>query len=544
VPILVSDPAAALRDARAAKDAGADLVEYRIDDIFHGYESRADEEAVAQLVEGSPLPCIVTCRSAAEGGQYDGPEEARVSLYQRLGTAEGITMPPRYIDVELSAYQSSANIRQKVHLAVGHPVERRDLQTSLILSTHDFKGRPADLSRRVLAMRSVAAAKVLKIAFLARSLRDNLELFDILADRDRPTIALAMGEPGLMSRVLAPKFGGFLTFASLRPTTTTAPGQPTIHELLRTYRFRSIDENTAVYGVVGAPVSHSLSPHIHNAGFEAAGVNAVYLPLPIPEGFEPFKATLLELVHAPALTLRGLSVTIPHKENLVRLAREQGWELDEASEAIGAGNTLAVDRNEAGAATRLRVLNTDAPALASSIGAELGSLTGARIAIVGAGGVARAAAAALSRAGAVVTVFNRHPGRAGELAAALRAVCAGITAGVLEDLPGSAWDAVVNCTPVGMKDGPAAAEAPVSAADIATRSPGAVVMDTVYNPLETRLIREAKGAGLRVVPGLPMFIAQAAAQFSVWTGRPAPAALFERIARERLASESPTGPRP
>ena len=541
MPILVSDPPAALRDARAAKDAGADLVEYRIDDIFHGYESRADEEAVAQLVEGSPLPCIVTCRSAAEGGQYDGPEEARVSLYQRLGTAEGITMPPRYIDVELSAYQSSANIRQKVHLAVGHPVERRELQTSLILSTHDFKGRPADLSRRVLAMRSVAAAKVLKIAFLARSLRDNLELFDILADRDRPTIALAMGEPGLMSRVLAPKFGGFLTFASLRPTTTTAPGQPTIHELLGTYRFRSIDANTAVYGVVGAPVSHSLSPHIHNAGFEAAGVNAVYLPLPIPEGFEPFKATLLELAHAPALTLRGLSVTIPHKENLVRLAREKGWELDEASEAIGAANTLAIDRNDAGAATRLRVLNTDAPALAASLGAELGSLTGARIAIIGAGGVARAAAVGLSRAGAAVTVFNRHPGRADELAAALGPR---ITAGELGELPGSAWDAVVNCTPVGMKDGPAAAEAPVSAAEIASRSPGAVMMDTVYNPQETRLIREARGAGLRVVPGLPMFIAQAAAQFSVWTGRPAPAALFERIARERLESESPTGPRP
>src|SRR5262249_7865570 len=142
VPILVTDAAAALREAQAAKDAGADLVEFRIDHLFHGSGDPAESDAAARLVENSPLPCIVTCRATGpEGGYYDGPDDARISLYEPLGAA--LKIPPRYIDVEVTTYHRSANIRQKVHLAVGHPTPRGDLQSSLVLSTHDFKGRPA-----------------------------------------------------------------------------------------------------------------------------------------------------------------------------------------------------------------------------------------------------------------------------------------------------------------------------------------------------------------------------------------------------------------
>jgi 3-dehydroquinate dehydratase/shikimate dehydrogenase len=537
VPILAPDTDIALREAHAAKDGGADMVEFRVDDIFHGYDSPTGEEAVAHLIDHTPLPCIITCRAASEGGHYDGPDDARISLYQRLGTALGVTIPPRYIDVELSTYQRSANIQQKVHLAVGYPDERRDLQTSLILSTHDFKGRPQDLARRILAMRSIPAAKVLKIAYLARSLRDNLELFDLLADRDRPTIALAMGEPGLISRILAPKFGGFLTFASLRPTTTTAPGQPTIHELLHTYRFRSIDKDTAVYGVVGHPVSHSLSPHIHNAGFDAIGLNAVYLPLPIAAGYESFKASVLELIHYTPLNLRGLSVTLPHKQNLIRLAQEQGWELDEVSTAVGAANTVAIDRDTANTITRIRTLNTDARALVSTLEQEIGPVAGKRIAIRGAGGVGKSAAISLAAAGASVTVFNRTYDRAAALAESLDPVSrAQIAADDLGNLTRSRFDAYINCTPLGMKDGPAPDGSPLPIADIARLAPGATIMDTIYNPLETPMLRAARESGLRPISGLPMFIAQAAAQFTAWTSQPAPAQLFDRIAREQLAA--------
>jgi 3-dehydroquinate dehydratase / shikimate dehydrogenase len=533
--IMVADTAAAFRDAELARGLGADLVEYRIDDLFSGAADEsanaAETSAVLDLVARSPLTCIVTCRTLAEGGHYDGPEDARISLFERLGTAFGEgEVPPRYLDVELSTWQKSANIRQKVKLAVDHPEQVRDTPTSLILSTHDFKGRPADLSRRLLAMQD-SPAKVLKVAYLARSLRDNLELFDILTARDRPTIALAMGEPGLMSRVLAPKFGGFLTFASLRPATTTAPGQPTIADLFNLYRFRTIGPDTAVYGVVGFPVGHSLSPHLHNAGFESIGHDGVYIPMPVAEGAESLKATLLELLDFSALTLRGLSITAPHKQSLVELARAQGWSIEPAAEAISAANTLTIRDGS------VTISNTDAPALVGSLAAVTGPLAGKAIAVIGAGGVARAAVYGLAHAGATVTVFNRSPSRAEALIADLtfRGV-PHLTAAPMSDLGTSRFDALINCTPAGMAGGPAAGESPAPLAEIARASPGLIVADTVYTPVRTPLLKEADALGSRTVPGRSMFIAQAAAQFSGWTGKPAPAALFDRIARERLAS--------
>lgn len=532
VPITVTDPSSALRDARQAKDLGADLVEFRLDDFFHGEDEQVDP--IVHLISESPLPCIATCRISSEGGHYDGPEDARVSLYERLGTAFGKgEHPPRFIDVEHAAYTRSANIRQKIKLAIEHPEQVRDLQTSLILSTHDFNGRPTDLTRRVLAMQEQAAAKVLKVAFRARSLRDNLELFDLLAHRDRPMIALGMGEFGLMSRILAPKFGGFLTFASLRSATTTAPGQPTVGELLDLYRFRSIGPETAVYGVVGHPVSHSLSPHVHNAGFESVQHDGVYLPLPVSEGYESLKATLLELIHHPKLDLRGLSVTIPHKENIVRLAREQGWAVDEVSAAIGAGNTVVIERGRDGLPTSVGVFNTDAPALLQSLTDSVGAVDGKKVAIIGAGGVARAAAFICARAGAHVAIYNRGQDRAEALAASLNQVVpAGITAAGFDALPRFRADIYINCTPMGMKDGPAPEAVALPIAEMQDWEPGAAVMDTVYRPVETPLLRAARQAGLRTVDGVPMFVNQAAAQFTRWTGHAAPVRLFERIVRE------------
>ncbi|XHC25668.1 type I 3-dehydroquinate dehydratase [Phycisphaerales bacterium ac7] len=211
-PIMVDEPALALRDAEQARASGADLAEYRIDRLFNGEGDDEGQEAVLRLVADSPLPCIVTCRSADEGGEYDGEDSARVSLIEALGTAEH---PPKYIDFEAAAYERSANLRQKINLAIRHEKQVRDVSTGLILSSHDFHSRPSNLFALLASMRSHEASKVIKLAFRARSIRDNLEIFDILRERDRPTIALGMGEHGLMSRVLAPKFGGFLTFASL-----------------------------------------------------------------------------------------------------------------------------------------------------------------------------------------------------------------------------------------------------------------------------------------------------------------------------------------
>lgn len=544
VPIMVRDVESALSEAGAAKSADADLVEFRIDEFFSGSGEEGEAAAILKIVAESVLPCIVTCRAGAEGGHYDGDDMARIALYERLGTATGTgESPPRYIDVELATYVHSANLKQKVNLAVDHPAQGRDLRTSLILSTHDFQGRPSDLTRRVAAMRAEPAVKVYKIAYRARSARDNLELFDLLHESDRPMIALGMGEFGLMSRVLAPKFGGFLTFASLNPTAVTAPGQPTVQELLGRYRFRSIKPSTGVYGIVGWPVGHSLSPLIHNAGFEAAGHDGVYVPMPVPAGegpgapggFENFKATLLEFIGHPRLSFGGCSVTIPHKENLVRLAREQGWELDELAALCGAANTLVVERDAEGLAGKIRVLNTDGPALLGALGGRE-ALRGKNVAVVGAGGTGRTAVFALAGAGAKVVVYNRTGERAGALA--LDASHAGlrVSAGDWGRLDADSSDVFVNCTSVGLAGTPAAAlESAIPVRAIAGRGGGEkTAMDCLYTPPLTPFLKEARAAGWRTIDGVEMFVGQAAGQFEAWTGRDAPRGLFEKLVRGAL----------
>jgi 3-dehydroquinate dehydratase/shikimate dehydrogenase len=417
---------------------------------------------------------------------------------------------------------------------------------------HDFTGRPADLTRRVLAMQNEPACAVAKFAIKARSLRDNLELFELLEGRAKPMIALAMGEFGLLSRVLAPKFGGFLTFASLRPAAATAPGQPTVADLTGLYRFRSIGRRTKVYGIIGWPVAQSKSPMLHNAAFDAIGHDGVYLPLPIPtpssadaasgsldDAYLLFKATLLDLVHDPRLEFSGASVTIPHKENLVRLAREQGWMIDEVAAGVGAANTLVVIRDEAGAVASVRVMNTDVAGIVEPLTQELGSLAGMRAGVIGAGGAGRAAAYGLARAGAMVTILNRDPERARAVADELaRSGAAGVHAASLESLANFDGKVLVNCTPVGMKGGPDPGGCPAPLDEMASRGNfgvGSIVFDTVYNPVRTSLLARSGEKGARTIDGVRMFVRQAAVQSHAWTGRWPDEARFDRLVRESLA---------
>lgn len=532
---MVGDLHLALADAEKARDLGASLVEFRLDHVYH---STDDIPLVQRLVNDSPLPCIITCRPTWEGGDYDGDDDARISLFEHLGAAAAPNHPPRYIDVELAAYARSANLKQKVNLAVDHPAQQRDLSTSLILSSHNFDARPANLFKLVTDMRAEPAAKVLKLAFRARSIRDNLELFEILIERDRPTIALAMGEDGLLSRILAPKFGGFLTFASLRDTSTTAPGQPTVHDLLNLYRFRTINPRTRVYGIIGHPVSHSRSPHIHNAGFEAVNHDGVYVPLPIPPEWEHFKATLSALLDFPPLDFRGASVTIPHKEHLLRFAREDAsrpWSIDPLADRAGAANTLIIRDDHS-----CHIANTDIPGVVEPLRAALGDLTGKHIAILGAGGAARAACVGLTDAGANVTIYNRTPDRAAKLTESLRAAGVPITSAPWNALPQARCDALVHCTPLGMAGSEHVGHSPLTAEQLsalASQSPSSAaftVMETVYNPLNTPLLAEAHRAGVRTIAGIEMFVTQASEQFEAWTGHPAPKRLFQRICAETL----------
>lgn len=514
------------------------------------------------MVAESPLPCIVTCRVSSEGGGYSGSHDDRMALYEELAASGAKNaLPPRYFDLEFAAL-SDDDIRARSARLANSDHENA---SGLILSAHDFQGRPSDLTRRLLAMRRDGFASVIKIAYRARSLRDNLELFEVLRESDRPMIALGMGEFGLMSRVLAPKFGGFLTFASLRPETVTAPGQPTIADLLDLYRFRSIRRTTKVFGVIGWPVGHSMSPLVHNAVFREHKFDGVYLPLPVPApeqanpgdaeaAFASFKATIGALIDDPALDFAGASVTLPHKENLVRFALERlraepgVWSLDAVSLATGSGNSLLIER-EGPRVVRARVFNTDVPAAVGPLRAALCGLEGKVVFVLGAGGVARALALGLAQAGANVTVFNRNLARAEETVSAISRHLNGtgnLRAAALDTLGASAIaDAYVQCTPVGMAGGhdPSGNLVPIEKLQRATPRQGntrvaSVVLDTVYNPIQTPLIREALNAGWKVIDGVTMFIEQAALQSEAWAGKPAPRQLMDRIVRSKL-NQSP-----
>ena len=530
-------PLAVERAARA-RVLGARMVEWRCDGLA-SREGPAAAEAILRLVHESPLPSIVTIRSADEGGACSLGESERLALLARVAKASDA---PRMIDVEHAALASDL-ARALITAAVAPRADAGDAEPppspKVIASAHDFTGRPVDLMRRVAAMQDDPLASIVKLAWMARSIRDNLEAFDLLSTRTKPLIALLMGEFGLMSRVLAPKFGGFLTFASDAEGSGTAPGQPSIRELRDLYRFGSIGPATRVFGVVGWPVAHSKSPSFHNARFAEHGYDGVYLPLPVPSEWEHFKASVGALVDHERLDFAGASVTIPHKEHLVRFVRERGGEVDPDAAWLGAANTLVVRPLGTPDATRLFATNTDMPAavgvLSEALATRGRTLQGSRIAVIGAGGVARAVAGGLALRGATVVVFNRDHARAQSLAESLsgrevaRAGGATIRTKVVagaastsdargEDALGcGCFHAFVNCTPVGMAGGPDPDGSPLP--DDVHLDDSVVVMDTVYTPRETPLVREARSRGAVTVDGEAMFLRQAELQSELFLAR-------------------------
>ncbi len=513
VPIPIDAPDAvgeALERAADAASRGADLVEWRADVLAEDPQALG---ALRRLVRECPRPCITTIRTAAEGGMFEGSESDRISLLEALGTSE----PSAYLDLEWSVYGSSANLAQKVDLVVDHPEQVREVPTRLILSLHDFDGRPRDLMQRLAAMAAAPAASVLKLAWRARSIRDDLEVFDLLMERPKPMAAMTMGPFGAMGRILAPKFGGLLTYASLDADMQTAEGQVPIEELRTIYRFSSIGPRTEVFGIVGWPVAHSRSPAFHNAAFEAADRDAVLVPMPVAPGWEPFKASIGAMLDHERLDFRGGCVTAPHKEHLLRFVEEHGGEIEPLASAVGAANTLVVRGDGS-----LLAANTDAPAAAEALAEGFGldpssldasSFAGRRIAVLGAGGAAAAVAAGLAMHGATVVVANRSRGRAESLAERLRAAGDGtwrVSAAELDSLACGCFHAFVNATPVGMAGGPEPDGSPLP--DEVRLDDSVVVFDTVYAPERTPLLAEAAARGAKIVGGMSMFTRQAQRQ--------------------------------
>lgn len=460
---------------------GADMIELRID-------AMPVEKAISTIptiLENATLPIVLTCRSEREGGTFDGSEDDRVAMYEAALTCDN---PPRYVDIEHETLTQ-------------HPLMLDSLtldDTGVILSWHDPEGRPRDLIRRAAAIQDVAGIDIVKMVWRARSLRDNLEVFELLRTRQQPMIAFCMGEYGVMSRVLAPKFGGFATFAAARGHDPTASGQPTTDELESIFRFRKINASTSVYGVIGDNVSHSLGPSFHNAAFDAAGKNAVYLPLPIPGGWEHIKASTMELIEHASLDFSGASVTIPHKQDMLKLVTEQGGDVDELCTATGAMNTVSIHQGT------MSANNTDVEALSALVkGAK-------KVLVLGAGGVARAAVVAMVKTGASVSVAARSMEQAAQLASDLSCELAPSN---LDNI-----DTVINCTPVGMHGGEDPTGDPLmQLAPSLELSPSICVVDFVYVPTQTPLLKRAGEAGCKSVCGDELFRTQATAQQRIWS---------------------------
>jgi 3-dehydroquinate dehydratase/shikimate dehydrogenase len=319
----------------------------------------------------------------------------------------------------------------------------------------------------------------------------------------REVIAIAMDEAGLLTRILAPARGAFLTYGALTREHSTAPGQTTARELRDLYRIQDINERTQIMGLAGSPVSHSISPHMHNAAFAARGLDAVYIPFEVGDARLFVRRMVHPLTRELAWNLRGLSVTAPHKSTIMS-------ELDSSEAAareIGAVNTIVVEGDA------LRGYNTDARAALAPL-AGLLKLSASRVAVIGAGGAARAVLWSLRESGARPAVFARDAERARTTAENFDALCHALDGARFGD-----FDLVINATPLGTR-GERETETPAAAFQLRGAR---AAYDLVYNPRETRFMREARAAGCEIIlGGLAMLVAQAAAQFKLWTGEDAP----------------------
>jgi len=493
-PLTATSLEAMRAEMDAAAKLGADMVECRLDHLVEPPSAGQIEV----LLASPALPVIATCRPTRQGGLYRCDESSRLAILQ-CAAASGAD----FIDVEDDVPDSDWPVGQ------------------IILSHHDFVGVPDDLDG-IAARLERSRAVVNKVAFTAAGPEDALRALDLLRVCRKPTISLAMGECGLASRILARKFGAFGTFAALGEGAGSAPGQPTTKEMRHLYHWDRLGPATAVYGVIGCPVAHSMSPAIHNAAFEAAGLDAVYLPLRIEPGHDSFSRFMDAALARGWLGLRGLSVTIPHKENA--LAYVGPANCGDLAGTIGAINTVTV-----GADGRLRGDNTDysaaIDALRSSMDIACADLAGRSVAVLGAGGASRAIVAALAHYGARVTIYNRTVRRGQELARDFGCKSAG-----LEAIGGLDAEIVINCTPLGMH--PNMEASPLERIPKSVR----VVFDTIYNPVRTRLLRAAEAEGCLCVSGLEMFVNQAVAQFEIWTARKAPRDLMRGVVAQRLAA--------
>ncbi|RUL85036.1 shikimate dehydrogenase [Tautonia sociabilis] len=478
-----------LEEWKQAAEAGAELVELRVDCL-------RSEINLKRLLSDRPTPLVFTIRRGADGGLWRGNEEKRLLLIR-----EAIVAGVDYVDLEVDIARSIPRFGK----------------TKRIVSYHNFRETPEDLDA-IVAQAREANADIVKIATMAKTVSDASRVLETAARSSEsvPTIGLAMGPLGVFTRILGRKYGAPFTYAGFNPERTFAPGMLSFDELRRDYAYNRITKDSLVYAVIGDPIAHSLSPAVHNAAFQKLGLHAVYVPLLIPSGkLRPSLETL------SWLDLRGLSVTIPHKEAILPMLKQ----VDGAVERLKACNTVVIkDGVWTGHNTDYHAaLGVLEEAVGGSPGDENSVLVDKQVLILGAGGVARTIAYGLVRRGAGVALTNRDDERAARVASEIG--CRHVSWAARASTP---CDILINGTPVGMY--PNLDETPVPPA--AFRA-GMVAFDTIYHPENTMFLKLARERECKTVSGVDMFVRQAALQFTLFTGREAPVEVMrEAVARK------------
>ena len=510
VPIAAKHLNEAEEQIKAAVAAGAEMLELRTDYLVHLSVDLALQVISAARQFAPTLPIIVTCRDYHQGGALRHSNDLRASVL-----AAAVRADAEFVDVEHDNFLSEV-IRGKISLALS-----AGAHTRLILSAHNFQTKFKNITRFYWEIVNAWSGAIPKLVYSAHHINDCFDILDLLHERKENVTAFCMDEAGFITRVLAKKLGGFVTFASIDAKTATAPGQPTVAQLKNIYRWDSINAQTEFYGVIGSPVAHSLSPAIHNACFAEQGLNKVYVPLLVAGGQGEFNAFMDNILSRPWLDFRGFSVTIPHKENAIGYVKSKKGVIDPLAEKIGAANTIIIN------GAKLSAYNTDCPAaldtITSALGIERAGLKKMPVAVIGAGGVARAIVAGLADAKAKVKIYNRTVERAKNLASEFKCDYAG-----LDDLRKLKAKLLINCTSVGMS--PNIDASPIDAKFL---NKDMTVFDTVYNPAETLLLKQAKQVGCRTISGLDMFISQAAEQFKLFTGHGANVETMRKILTQK-----------
>lgn len=471
----------------AEAEQGGAFVEVRIDAL--DAEIRRDPAAIASLVEGHAA--ILTWRRPIDGGLSEAGESERLSVL-----AEAAQRANVWCDVELDASDA---------------IDRYGLDRSrVIVSHHDLTSTPDDLET-VVARLFEAKTAIAKVATMASRTSDLFVLVE-LAERarlaGRSLVAVAMGEKGIATRVMGPSMDAPFTFCSLRTGRASAAGQVPLAVMDDRYRADRLTTDSFVIGLIAGRTAYSRSPSMHNGVLAETATDGVYLPFTVDDLSGFLDAMVRPATRRVPWNVRGFSVTNPHKTAALELVDT----LDPVAERVGAINTIVVESNGT-----LIGYNTDVEGAMEPLEQSVGTLSGLRVGVVGAGGAARAVVAGLASRGAETYVFARDVAKAEAVAGGF-----GARFGSIDDVVGTGLDVLVNATPVGTA-GETEGSSPVSAQSLEGVR---LVFDLVYAPERTQLLMDAEARGCRTLGGKPMLAVQAVKQFELWTGK--------RVTAERM----------